>query len=106
MLNGFRDNATVRRHFSWTILYTPRVWFSDDDTGSFGFDAERLAFIAIDVRLPFRGIQSVSNAKDRTWPYTEYWGPASIWNEFSRTRLQLDDIIKLRLSKQSPQRTP
>ncbi len=105
--------------------YTPRVWFGDvpvlDDEL---FDgplfvnnfAERQTFIAVAVRLPVRGIQSSADADAVetvnadgtirgilhghvvTWPGTQYWGPARIWNRFPRTRLQLDDIIRLRLA--------
>ena len=106
MLHGFRDNATVnKRLFSGTTTYAPGVWFGDvpalddelfDGVGLFNFDAERQAFIAVDLSLPVRGIQS--SACDDTWPGTQYWAPASVWNRFPRTRFQLDDIIKLRLS--------
>jgi hypothetical protein len=106
MRNGFADNATVnKRLFSGTTVYTPRVWFSDvpavddelfDGVGLFNFNAEKQAFIAVDLCLPVRGIES--SACDSTWPGTQYWAPASIWNRFPRTRLQLDDIIRLRLA--------
>jgi len=105
MLNGFRDHATVRRMFSGTTIFPPGVWFGDvpalddelfDGIGLFGFDAERQTFIAVDVCLPLRGIRS--SAMDDTWPGTQYWGLASIWNQFPRTRFDLDEIIELRFS--------
>jgi hypothetical protein len=105
MLDGFRDSATVnKRLFSGTTVYKPGVWFGDvpaiddelfDGVGLFNFDAERQAFIAVDLRLPVRGI--LSSACDSTWPGTQYWAPASIWNRFPRKRFDLDDIIRLRL---------
>ncbi len=124
MRNGFRDNATmIRRLPTTTEYYTPRVWFSDvplldDDLfdAPAGNRAELQNFIAVDVRLPVRGIQSSADADSVetvnadgtisgilhrhvvTWPCTQYWGPARIWNRFPRTRLQLDDIIRLRLA--------
>jgi hypothetical protein len=85
--------------------YPPAAWFSDlplindalfDDNGYFNGDAERQSFIAIDVRLPIRGIRS--SRRDKTWPGIQYWGPASIWNQFPRTRIELDDIVRLRLA--------
>jgi len=116
MLNGFRDNATVnKRMFSGTRVYPRGVWFSDvpalddelfDGIGLFNFDAERQTFIAVDVCLPafiadddplsFYGI--ASSAQDDTWPGTQYWGKAATWNQFPRTHLTLDDVIRLRLS--------
>jgi hypothetical protein len=104
MRDGFRDNATVT---GVTILrnFSPRVWFADvpviddklfDAVGMFNFDAERQAFIAVDICLPVPGIQLI--AVDDTWPGIQYWGPASIWNGFPRKRIELDDIIKLRLA--------
>lgn len=106
MVNGFRDKATVnKRLFSQATVYPPGVWFGDvpaiddelfDGIGLFNFDAERQAFIAVDVYQPLRGIKS--SAVDTTWPGTQYWASASIWNDFPRVRLQLDDVIRLRFS--------
>jgi hypothetical protein len=106
MIRGFRDCATVNKRLSGEIAYPPGVWFSDvpaiddelfDGIGLFNFDAERQVFIAVDVCLALHdGIQS--SAQDYTWPGTQYWGPASIWNRFQRTRMPLDDIIRLRLA--------
>ena len=106
MINGFRDNATVnKRLFSGTTLYAPGVWFGNipalddelfDGIGLFDFDAEKQAFIGVDVRQPLRGIKS--SAVNQTWPGTQYWGPASVWNKFPKVRLQLDDVLRLRLS--------
>jgi hypothetical protein len=85
--------------------YPPAVWFSSvpliddalfDDNWYFNRDAEQQRFIAIDARLPIRGIQS--SKRDKTWSGTQYWGPASIWNKFPRTRVELDDIVRLRLA--------
>jgi hypothetical protein len=106
MRDGFRDKATVnKRLFSGTTTYPPGVWFGDvpaiddelfDGIGLFNFDAERQTFIAVDVPVGADdGIQS--SACDSSWPGTQYWGPASIWNRFPRTRFHLDDIIRLRL---------
>jgi hypothetical protein len=93
--------------------YPPAVWFSsvpliDDDlfdyNGYFKCDAEQQKFIAIDVHLPIRGIQS--SARDKTWSGTQFWGPASIWNKFPRTRIELDDVIKLRLTSEPKKLQP
>jgi hypothetical protein len=93
------------RHGEILFHYPPAVWFSSvpliddvlfDANGYFNYDPGQQAFIAIDVaRLPIRGIRS-SN-RDKTWSGTQYWGPASIWNRFPRTRIERDDIIRLRL---------
>ncbi len=114
MRDGFRDNATVNRYFVGIIVYPPGVWFSDvpalddelfDRIGLFRHCAEDQTFIAVDLpafisddseQLSFYGIQST--ARDGTWPGTQYWAAARVWNEFPRTRLQLDDMIRLRLS--------
>jgi hypothetical protein len=124
MRNGFYDGEAFNRRLFGTypkrrarpklilthqggifFRYPPAVWFSsvpliDDElfdyNGYFKCDAEQQRFIAIDVRLPIRGIQS--STRDKTWSGTQYWGPASIWNKFPRTRIELDDIIKLRLA--------
>jgi hypothetical protein len=107
MLNGFRDNATANKRFIGTFVYAPGVWFGDvpaiddelfDGIGLFNFDAERQTFIAVDVQLPFRGIRS--SAQDTTWPGTQYWGKAATWNQFPRTRVSLDDAIRLRLMRE------
>jgi hypothetical protein len=106
-------------------LYTPRVWVGSFpaiyhklfDVLYDADKAETQTFIAIDVPLPVRGIASSADtqhvveianahgftdgiiAKDiATWPATQFWGPAKIWNRYPRTRLELDDIIKLRLA--------
>jgi len=74
------------------------TWF--DGIGLFGFDAERQAFIAIDVSLPLLGVRSWSD--DTTWPGTQFWGKAAIWNKFPRTHVSLDDVIRLRLREMKP----
>lgn len=112
MCDGFRDNATMNRYFVGINVCPPGVWFSDvpalddelfDHIGLFSHCAEDQTFIAVDLpdyinnnNLSYYGIQST--ARDNTWPGTQYWAAARVWNEFPRTRLQLDDMIKLRLS--------
>jgi hypothetical protein len=115
MADGFRDNATVNRRLTQEIHYPPGVFFGDvpalddelfDGVGLFNFDAEKQAFIAVDVRLPARRVQELTGLTiikgDGTWPGVQYWAKAATWNEFPRVRLQLDDVIKLRLSAKPP----
>jgi len=109
MAGGFRDSATVNKRLTATYRYGPGVWFGDvpplddelfDGIGLFNFDAERQAFIAVTipviVRWPCEGVQS--SAADSTWPGTQYWAKAAIWNQFPKSRLSLDDVIRLRLA--------
>jgi len=108
MADGFRDSATVNKRFTATYHYDPGVWFGDvpplddelfDGIGLFSFDAERQAFIAITIaadRLPVEGVQA--SAADSTWPGTQYWAKAAVWNQFARSRLSLDDVIRHRLA--------
>jgi hypothetical protein len=125
MRDGFRDNAP--KLVCPVITYTPRVWFAPVPAISHvWFDAgmmwpndiyETQTFITIDVPLPLpRGICSsedpdqiveVANdgdvvagivRSDIGWPCVQYWGPAEIWNKFPRKRLELDDVIRLRLA--------
>ena len=105
----------------------PRVWLGAmPPLDHFMFDSSLLwggtalaiqNFIAVDVPLPVCGIKSSANAQDaveivnadgsidgihpldiETWPCTQFWGPARIWNAFPRTRLSLDDVIRVRLA--------
>jgi hypothetical protein len=105
MAEGFLDHATLNKRLTATYRYDPGVWFSDvpaiddelfDGVGLFDFDAERQAFIAVDLDLPCADI--VSSDCDGTWPGTQYRGKAAVWNRFPRTRLTLDEIIRLRLN--------
>jgi hypothetical protein len=108
MVSGFRDTATVNKRLTANYQYPPGVWFADvppldddlfDGIGLFDFDAEKQTFIAITIpailRWPCEGVQS--SAADSTWPGTQYWAKAAIWNQFSRARLSLDDVIRIRL---------
>jgi hypothetical protein len=106
MAVGFRDHATVNRRLTATYTYEPGVWFGDlpaiddewfDGIGLFNFDAERQAFVAVDAQFPYPGVRSSS--EDSTWPGTQYWTKASVWNQFPRTRLSLDEVIRLRLTR-------
>jgi hypothetical protein len=108
MAEGFRDNATERkRMFSPTIQYTPRVWFGDipalddelfDGIGLFDFDAEKQTFIAVDVPPSVIGKNIKASSVDSTWPGVQFWESAVVWNRFPRTRLELNDIIRLRVT--------
>jgi hypothetical protein len=69
-----------------------------DGIGLFRFDAEQQAFIAIDAPLPLADVHSWD---DETWPGTQYWGKAAVWNQFPRTRLSLDDAIGSRIEDPS-----
>ena len=113
MANGFRDHGTVNKRLTVKYLYEPGVWLGDvpalddelfDGVGLFGFDAEKQAFIAITIpaiyRWPCEGVQSF--AADATWPGTQYWAKAAVWNQFPRTRMSLDDIVGLRLASADP----
>jgi hypothetical protein len=110
MMIGFRDHATINKRLTAKYSYEPGVWFGDvpvlddewfDGVGLFNFDAERQAFIAVDVpHLPYAGM-SFSRA-DSTWPGTQYWAKANVWNQFPRFLLSLDEAIKVRLSLMSP----
>jgi hypothetical protein len=109
MVDGFRDHATVNRRLSATYRYPPGVWFGDvpaldddlfDGIGMFDFDAEKQAFIAITIPVIYRWPDpDVRLVKDATWPGTQYWAKADIWNQFPKTRLSLDEVIELRLFK-------
>jgi hypothetical protein len=125
MQDGFKNNATsINIMPTPSLFYTPRVWFGNAPViahelfdNVYGRDlAEEQAFIAVDVPFPVRGIKSSANAEDAAetvnadgstegigsfdhlWPCTQFWARAEIWNRFPRTRLQLDDVIKLRLT--------
>ena len=109
MADGFCDHATVNKRLTATYTYEAGVWLSDvpalddelfDGVGLFGFDAERQAFVAVDLLLPCPGVHS--SAVDTTWPGTQYWAKADVWNEFPRSLISLDDIIRLRLASASP----
>jgi hypothetical protein len=106
MTDGFRGAATVNTRFTRTLRYPPGVFFGTvpalddelfDGIGLFDFDAEQQAFIAIDACLPM--LPDVYSWDDDTWPGTQYWGKAAMWNQFPRTRLTLDDAIRLRIEK-------
>ena len=106
MANGFRDTATVNPRLTRTLRYPPGVFFGTvpalddelfDGIGLFDFDAEQQAFIAIDACLPM--VPDVYSWDDDTWPGIQYWGKAVMWNQFPRTRLTLDDVIRLRIEK-------
>ena len=108
MANGFRDTATVNPRLTRTLRYPPGVFFGTvpalddelfDGIGLFDFDAEQQAFIAIDACLPM--VPDVYSWDDDTWPGIQYWGKAVMWNQFPRTRLTLDDVIRLRIEKRS-----
>jgi hypothetical protein len=110
MACGFRDYATVNKRLTATHRYEPGVWFGDvpaldddlfDGVGLFNFDAERQAFIAVNLYSlpyanPYAGIQSSS--VDTTWPGTQFWAKAAVWNRFPRKRVSLDEVIRLRLA--------
>jgi hypothetical protein len=125
MRDGFKNRATTINVMpSPSLFYSPRVWFGKVPViaheffeNVYGKDlAEEQAYIAIDVPMPVRGIKSSDNPKDaaetlnedgsmdgimsfdHAWPCVQYWTRAEILNKFPRTRLQLDDIIKLRLT--------
>jgi hypothetical protein len=114
MCSGFRDNATVNPRLTHTRFYEAGVWFGDipalddelfDGIGLFDFDAERQAFIAVDV--PFEEMKKLLETgslsilpkeHDPTWPGDQFWAKAEVWNSFPRLRIDLDDIIRLRLT--------
>jgi hypothetical protein len=114
MAGGFRDHATVNPRLTATYCYQPGVWFGDvpalddewfDGVRLFDFDAERQAFIAVTIPAiylwPIEGVEA--SAIDRTWPGTQFWGKAAVWNQFPRRMMSLDEIIAHRLETASPE---
>lgn len=106
MAKGFCDYATVHQRGPVTYCYWPGVWLGDvpvlddelfDNVGLFGSVAENQTFIAIEFCLACPEVL-VRNYGDHTWPGTQYWGEASVWNQFPRARIALDEIIRLRLA--------
>lgn len=116
MAVGFRDHATesyysphpphcfrsqarlINKGSEKVLVYPPGVWLSDvPSIAPFeGFKSNVQAVIAVDVCLHLRGIRR--SKVDTSWPGTQYWGPAAIWNRFPRVRLHIDDVIRLRVS--------
>ena len=40
----------------------------------------------------------ISGSEDTTWPGTQYWAKAEIWNRYPRIRLSLDDVVQMRVA--------
>jgi hypothetical protein len=110
MVEGFKDNATTNPRMMGVLQWPPGVFFGDvpalddelfDGVGLFDFDAERQTFIAVET--PARIISGIKRIDgDSTWPGSQFWAKAEVWNRLPRERLSLDAVIYLRLIKMNP----
>jgi hypothetical protein len=91
MAGGFRDNATVNKRLTGSGTCPRLTMTCSTASGCL------ISMLKSSRSSPSPSRRFIVGRARVTWPGTQYWAKAAVWNQFPRSRLSLDDVIRLRL---------